>query len=630
MMIIVLLLVHNALAFAGVLNEVQHIIVRSIVDSKVEANEDFSFSFSNSKFFTRDIAIPVAPRGTLLNDDSSTITVLDNSILEGDSGTNTFVISVVSSNSVDIPFSVDYQILPGSALLSEDYTLPSGSGTLNLLGNIPGELQSFIVNVVGDLSVEPTTEIFNVHIQSISSTPVRSIVSSTNDGTEKIIDNDSAEINILDANASELDGQIVFDVTSSAILPSDLILSWVLTHGTTKDSDFTSATPISGSISILAGSTLAQISIPLNNDQLVEATKSFYVVISSPAITRVSVARAKGFGTITDDDSTTMIFNYDLSPGSSGSESVGSATWVISLNNNEVEIPLGFSFTTLDNTATLADGDYSYYTGSFTLTLAAPVTSNVPVIYDDKVEPNEIFHGKILNIQLYGQNVILPSITTLPFTIQNDDYVQVTINGVTSSRNEGNSGVTKFLWRVHLDFPTSYPIEVDYTTVLCTALDTNADFNPISGSVIFSGSFPNEVHSVIVDVNGDLIGEPDEQFALQLTAIRNRGLSVNFDGSQQSVTILNDDLVQVSISDGTVVEGNAGNTLMQFTLSISGGVDTGFQLSVNAASLGAILSQDFLFVNPTTFSVNPGSSPTSFIVSVLVVGDTTVEPDVLT
>jgi len=626
----------GTLAFAGVKNEARHVFVQINTDTKVEDNEDFTFVLSNPNFSNRQYTLPAAPKGTLRNDDSSLISVVDSSIAEGDSGTNAFMINVISSNSVDVPFTVDYSISPGTAFLTEDY-VPPISGTLNFGGGVAGEVQPVTVSVVGDTRVEPTNEVFYVKLGAVAtpSAPLgRDIVASSTDGVGTIIDNDSAVVNIADATASEATGNIDFIVSLSAgvTLPADLTLTWTLTHVTTKASDFTSvASPITGTVTISQGTPSGTISIGLKNDAIVEPTETFHVTLTPPAVTRVTLGTATALGTINDDDSAMLTFDYATIPGSSVAENgSGSAIFEVSLSA-EVEIPVTFSFTTVDDTAFVSDADYQYNAGSYSVTLAtSPVLITVPITPDTKLEPNEKFDMDISNIQVYGQNVALPGVTSLPFTITNDDSSAITINAVTTSRNEGNSGTTNFLWAVHLDFATSVPIEVDYSTKDGSATTADSDYVPKTGTLVFSGTSTNEILPIIVGVNGDLVGEISEQFSVHITAIRDGGLGVTYDSGDKSVTIVNDDTIQVSITDSTIVEGNAGNSLMQFTLSVSGGVANGFTLDVIAAGSGgnpATIGTDFVFSNPSSYIVLPGNSPTSFIVSVNVAGDTTVEAD---
>lgn len=81
----------------------------------------------------------------------------------------------------------------------------------------------------------------------------------------------------------------------------------------------------------------------------------------------------------------------------------------------------------------------------------------------------------------------------------------------------------------------------------------------------------------------------------------------------------------VSISDVSQAEGNAGSTLFQFTVSLDTTPSSDVQVTVQSA-YGTATSGDFLSVPPTVLTFTP-FGPTSQTVTVQVQGDFDIEPD---
>jgi hypothetical protein len=74
----------------------------------------------------------------------------------------------------------------------------------------------------------------------------------------------------------------------------------------TAGSDYT---PASGPVTFLPGQTSRPVSVPVLGDDVVEADETFQVNLSSP--TNATIGDGQGIGTITNDDTTLLIFKAE-------------------------------------------------------------------------------------------------------------------------------------------------------------------------------------------------------------------------------------------------------------------------------------------------------------------------------
>ena len=185
-------------------------------------------------------------------------------------------------------------------------------------------------------------------------------------------------------------------------------------------------------------------------------------------------------------------------------------------------------YATADNTATLADNDYTANSG--TLTFPAGATSEtvtVQVVGDTIFEGSEAFRVNLSNPvnASIGDGVAVG-------TILNDD-VRIFINNVSSV--EGNSGTTNFVFDVTLSAAYPLTVTVDYATADNTATLADNDYTANSGTLTFPAGATSE--TVTVQVVGDTIFEGSEAFRVNLSNPVNASIG---DGVAVG-TILNDD-----------------------------------------------------------------------------------------
>ncbi len=567
-------------------------------DVTVEADETFTVELSNP------VGATLADNqglGTILNDDSTVVSIDDVSINEGNSGTTAFTFTVSLTNPSATDVSVDYTTTDGSATTGDsDYAATSGTLTIPA-GSTTGQIT---VNVTGDNKVEGN-ETFTVDL----SNPVGATITD-NQGLGTINNDDATAISIDDVTVAEGNsGTTAFTFTVSLTNPSatDVTVDYTTTDGTatTADSDYGTE---SGTLTMPAGSTTAQITVNAVGDAKVEGNETFTVDLSNPV--GAAITDNQGLGTINNDDATGLsIDDVTVAEGNSGTAAF---IFTVSLTNPSAS-DVTVDYTTTDGTATTADSDYTAASG--TLTIPAGSTSGqitVDVTGDAKVEGNETFTVGLSNP--VGATI---SDNQGLGTINNDDATAISIDDV--SVNEGNAGTTAFTFTVSLTNPSATDVTVDYTTVDGTATTVDADYAAAAGMLtIPAGSLSN---AITVNVNGDATVEVDESFTMDLSNPSGATISDN----QGVGTIRNDDGTTLSVDDVSLAEGNAGTTAFNFTVALSnpsaGNVTVDYQTTDGTATGGV----DYTAIPATSLTFLPGE--TSKTVTVNVTGDVTVEAD---
>src|SRR5262249_34525347 len=154
---------------------------------------------------------------------------------------------------------------------------------------------------------------------------------------------------------------------------------------------------------------------------------------------------------------------------------------------------------------------------------------------------------------------------------------------------------------------------VNFATANGTAT-AGSDYIATNGVLTFAPGSTNQ--SVIVKVIGDLLGESNETFFVNLSNPNNATIT---DG-QGLGTILDDEsLPSLTINDVTVLEGDTGSTSAIFTVSLSFPYPAVVTLDYSTANGTATSGSDYVATNGF-LSFDPGV--TNQTITVTVLGDT--------
>jgi hypothetical protein len=134
-----------------------------VADNTVEPDESITLTLLSGNGYQLSAGMDTAT-GTILNDDTATLTISNLEQAETDDGTTNFTFQVALDQAVDMPFTVDFATADGTAAVSDgDYV--ANSGTLSFAG-MEMETQFITVAVNGDCLIE-TDEMFTISLSNL-------------------------------------------------------------------------------------------------------------------------------------------------------------------------------------------------------------------------------------------------------------------------------------------------------------------------------------------------------------------------------------------------------------------------------------------------------------------------------
>ncbi|WP_372894706.1 Calx-beta domain-containing protein, partial [Stieleria sp.] len=235
------------------------------------------------------------------------------------------------------------------------------------------------------------------------------------------------------------------------------------------------------------------------------------------------------------------------------------------------------------------------------------------------VEPDEDITVTILSNFAYSLDPATSSASSL---ILNDDISQISILGPAGAVTEdGAETVTFTVTRDNVSSETP-ALSVDFAA-------TGSATPGVDYSMTHSGSisFPVGVEAVTVVVtpNQDDIVELDETVVLSVAPAPGGQYLV---GSPNSATgvIFNDDSAAFSIDDSVVFEGNSGQVITRFTVTLNHSVDVPVSVDYATAD-GSATTSDNDYLNLSGSLQFDGNTSITESFNVSVVGDVFAEPD---
>ncbi|MGE0576483.1 Calx-beta domain-containing protein [Reyranella sp.] len=612
----------------GVGDTVQTITVKVQGDTAVEADETFLVTLSNATggaTFDADKAT-----GTIRNDDRSIVSIaaLSANASEGNSGTTAFTFTVSLDRVGVMDQAVDWSVA-GTGTHAADAAdfggaLPSGTAII-----AAGETSSTVtVLVSGDSTVEHD-EGFTITLSNES--PGLSLGTSVAAGT--IANDDKSIVSIAEAIASRPEGdsgaisyEIPIVLDQAAVTPQTV--AWAVTgfgDHPADAADFDGALP-SGIVTFAAGETMQTVTVTVSGDTTVEFDEGAVLTLSDQSA-GLALGTASALGIILNDDMSIVSIAALSASKPEGDDASTLYAFTITLDQPGVS-PQTVDWTVTGSGTHAADGaDFggllpfgsaSFGAGETTRTITVAVAG------DGVAEPDEGFKVTLSN---HSSGLAL-GIASATGIIQNDDSATVSIAAVTAALAEGDSGTTLFDFEISLSQPAVGGETIGWSLSGAGAHPADAaDFGGAlpGGTVTFAEGSTSAIVSVAV--SGDTKAEFDEGFAVELSG-PSPGLTL--DTSTADATILNDDTPVVSIAAAVAIkaEGNAGTTAFTFTVSLDQAATTDQPVDWTVAGSGdqAADGADFGGSLPTG-SVTFIAGEVSKTVTVLVAGDTVVEPD---
>jgi hypothetical protein len=369
-----------------------------------------------------------------------------------------------------------------------------------------------------------------------------------------ITDNDTATVSIVNTTNGAETGPAngVMTVTQSAVSLADTVISYTVTGTATSGTDFTA---LSGSVTILAGSTTATITIPVINDAIVETAETVIITLNTvtAGVSTTIGTPAAATNTIADNDTAVVT----IATTTNGSET-GPTNGVMTITQSAVSATNTVVAYTVSGTAT-SGSDYTALSGTATITAGTTtVNISIPVINDILVEGNETV---ILTISSVTSGLAtLGTPVSAINTIADNDAPFVTIANTTNGNEAGP--VNGVMTVTQTAIPTT-PIVISYT-VSGTAT-SGLDFTALSGSVTIP--IGQTTATITIPIIDDLIVEGNETVIVTLTAITSGAASLGATLVATN-TIADNDNAAVTIANTTNGQ-EAGPTAGVFTLTQS-------------------------------------------------------------
>ncbi len=585
----------GTLNFAGNANETQDIIVPITNDGIVEADETFMVQL-DTPTNSAELADGGEAIGTILNDDSATLSIANASALESTSGIS-FVVTL--DNNVQGGVSVDYSFVDGSAIGGNtDYD--NQDDTINFVGTA-NETQEISVSVIDDNFIEGDED-FTVQLGTPSLAGV-SIVG-TGQATGIIQDDDIVNISINDpAPVAEGDSgpaNLSFTVSIDRSDPSNPItVDFAISGGNENGNTGTLTFPANTGV-------LSQtVNVTTTGDTVIEADEAITVTLSNPSTNAAIAVDNIGTSSFTDDDGATISIN-DPAPVAEGDSGPANLSFTVSIDQSDPSNPVTVDFA-------ISGGNENGNTGTLTFPANTGVLSqtvNVTTTGDTVIEADEAITVTLSNPSANAA-IAVDNIGTSSFT--DDDGATISINDPAPVA-EGDSGPANLSFTVSIDqSDPSNPITVDFAI-------SGGNENGNTGTLTFPANTGVLSQTVNVTTTGDTVIEADEAITVTLSnPSANAAIAVDNIGTS---SFTDDDGATISINDpAPVAEGDSGPANLSFTVSIDQSDPS------NPITVDFVISGGNENGNTGTLTFPANTGVLSQTVNVTTTGDTVIEAD---
>ncbi|WP_233215462.1 beta strand repeat-containing protein [Rhodopirellula bahusiensis] len=571
----------------------KNVTLNTKADTIVEADETVNLEILPTGITTIPGSLNVTAAGgtvTIEDDDTATVSIVatTDAVEPGTNGVFTVSLTNPSSTDTVISYTVTGDANTGT-IGNTDYTPLSGTVTISA-----GDTTATIdVAVLDDMILEDN-ETVTVTLDAITAGDTDISVGAANSDTVTISDDDTAEVTIAatTASASEpsTDGQ--FTVALSKASDTDTVISYTVTGdantGTIGNNDYT---PLSGTVTILAGDTTATIDVAVLDDMILEDNETVTVTLDAITAgdTDISVGAANSDTvTISDDDTAEVTI---AATTASASEPSTDGQFTVALSKaSDTDTVISYTVTGDANTGTIGNNDYTPLSGTVTI-LAGDTTAtiDVEVLDDSVVEGSESVIVTLDAITAGDADISVGAANSDTVTISDDDTAEVTIAATTASASEPS---TDGQFTVALSKASDTDTVISYTVTgdANTGTIGNNDYTPLSGTVtILAG---DTTATIDVEVLDDSVVEGSESVIVTLDAITAGDADISVGAANSdTVTISDDDMATISIAKNQ--DGAEGGDDGIFDITLSNPASTPTTINITLPSgFPAIVAQE--------------------------------------
>ncbi len=570
------------------------ITVPLTADTVVELDERFFVNLSNVQSGERNVILADSQAvGTIRNDDQAELSILDASQSEDDGPLR---LTVSLDQPIDTDIKVDFATLFDEAD-NQDFTATTGTVT------IPAGSTTaiFEVALTSDAIVE-LDEQFLIELLNLQPSG-RTVTLVDSQAVGIILNDDAAIISVDDVLQEESAGSLTFTISISNTVDVDVLVDYATVADSANSSDFTA---VSGTATITAGNSFTTVTVPLNDDGVMEFDEQFFLNLSNPAAEgrAVSIGDNQAIGTILGAGADARLSIADVTQD----EDDGPMTFTVSLDNT-IDEDVTVNLATMFGSAIA--NDFEAETGTAMIPAGQQSTTiTIAITPDNFSEADEQFTLNLSQIQA-GSRAVTFADAQATGTILNDDIAMITINDVTQNEDDGPIDFT-----VSVDQALDRDIQVDFSTQPDTAII--GDFLSTTGTLTIPAGTTSA--AISVDVVTDDVVELAERFFVRLTNARATNRAVAIANSQGVATIQNDDQATLAVSDANATEDSG---VLRFDVTLSSPVDTAIEFDF-ATVADTALTSDFVS-NSGTVRIDAGD--TSATIQVALQTDLLVEAD---
>ncbi|MCB8942758.1 MAG: protein kinase [Ardenticatenaceae bacterium] len=485
------------------------------------------------------------------NDSPPVLTTGDISVTEGDSGTVLATLTVTMTGLSFQDISVNYLTADGTATSGtlNDYIGINPAQTVTWLAGTSGP-RTINLTVNGDVIDEGLSEDFFVNFSGVTGgatmpNPQAQITILDDDDAPALF---IADASVLEETGGNSTAVITVTMTGSSGLP--ISVDYATTDGTAVAGlDYTAAT---NTLNWAAGDSSPKfINISVATDSLNEFDETFLVDLSNAV--NATIGTAQSTVTIVDDDFPTLaIADASIVEGTGGATTAVITVTITGVNSSPVTV----NYATANDVAT-AGSDYTNTSGLLTWNSGdvSDRVISIPINTDNVNELDETFFVNLTN----------PGNATLTnnqgvVTIVDDDLPSLGVEAAVVDEGSGTVAVTVTVAGV-----SSSPITVQYATADDTAV-AGVDYTAVTTATFTWNSGDTTARFINVPISSDGVNEYDETFFANIFNPTNANILDN----QATVTIVDDDLPTVTITDTTIVEGTGGTTTAVLFVTITG------------------------------------------------------------
>ena len=432
----------------------------------------------------------------------------------------------------------------GTATAGSDYTAVDSTVTF------PAGTRTMTVSVpIIDDSTDESSETVVLELYSSSSNSNFAFVGVGDDrtGTVTIIDNDETpELSISDAQASESSGSMTFLVSLDRASDQDITVDYATSDGTGSDAATAPAdyTATSGTLTFTAGDVNASFTVDLEDDGVDESKEQFTATLSNNS-SGATISDATATGWIYDGSSLPTVTIPDVS-APERVQQTSRFMYFGAYFSDAVDVPVSFEFRvvevpSLGDQAATADVDFvatpqrSTWVGGdwyrYTIDCGCAAATGYSAFYFERLDDTVPERDEKFRIDLRNPVNIGLANTQVWATIVDDDLPIVSIADVTVSESDSSAVITLNLHDEGIDAAS-----VKYLTKVLTTGHTASpgdDFTQTEGTLDIPVG--TTTATITVPLLGDTVDEYDEKFVLELY--------------QASELVVNDTIAVVTITD---------------------------------------------------------------------------------